>query len=455
MIFLFNYLKLAIWSSIYFYKPNELLLKIVHKNIDDCGCIAVKFVQWMLPKIEVMYDINKKTKENQWFYDFEEFYDKCKTHSLEETNKIYQKDFNRKLEEDYTIDEIIASGSIGQVYKVQDKNNNYYALKVLHPNMRSQIYFLEFIIWLLYTFPLTKNYLRYKLPVSLKDFISDFKLQTNLINEGNNCIQFYHEYKENDYIIIPEVFQLSKNILVMSYEEGEKFENITVSDYKKSQIQMIFKLFIKHNQYYFFMHGDLHKGNWKVRDNEKIVIYDFGYCWHIPIYLQNSFDIVDKAFLDIDNPEKVKIEFVEAIYVFLNKSVNKSIIKSEVDKLSKIMKCGDPSFLLKLMINCLWDSNVLLESYVLQSLIIHNQLQRNLEKYNVTITNKSGKMGEISNTYYKKQITDIICFCETKNIFEKYRKHLQEEYENECIILNELFETVNFNIPNLKELAIS
>ena len=89
MIFLFNYLKLAIWSSIYFYKPNELLLKIIHKNIDDCGCIAVKFVQWMLPKIEVMYDIDKKTKENQWFYDFEGFYDKCKTHSLEETNEIY------------------------------------------------------------------------------------------------------------------------------------------------------------------------------------------------------------------------------------------------------------------------------------------------------------------------------------------------------------------------------
>ena len=75
MIFLFNYFKLAIWSSIYFYKPNDLVLKIIHKNIDDCGCIAVKFVQWILPKIEVMYDIDKKTKENQWFYDFEEFYD--------------------------------------------------------------------------------------------------------------------------------------------------------------------------------------------------------------------------------------------------------------------------------------------------------------------------------------------------------------------------------------------
>ena len=455
MMFLFNYLKLAIWSSIYFYKPNELLLKIIHKNIDDCGCIAVKFVQWMLPKIEVMYDIDKKTKENQWFYDFEGFYDKCKIHSLEETNEIYLNDFNRKLEEDYTIDEIIASGSIGQVYKVHDKNDNYYALKVLHPNMRSQIYFLEFIIWLLYTFPLTKNYLRYKLPVSLKDFISDFKLQTNLINEGNNCIQFYHEYKENDYIIIPEVFQLSKNTLVMSYEEGDKFDDIQISDYKKAQIQMIFKLFIKHNQYYFFMHGDLHKGNWKVRDGEKIIIYDFGYCWHTPIYLQDSFDIVDKAFLEIDNPDKVKIEFVESVYIFFNKSVNKIIIQKEIDELSKNMRCDDPPFLLKLLINCLKDSDVLLESYVLNTLILHNQMERNLIKYNVTITNKSGKMGEISNTYYKKKINDIICFCETKNIFEKYRKHLQDEYESESIILNELFETVKFNIPNLKELAIS
>ena len=77
------------------------------------------------------------------------------------------------------------------------------------------------------------------------------------------------------------------------------------------------------------------------------------------------------------------------------------------------------------------------------------------DQYNVTITNKSGKLGEISNTYYKKKINDIICFCETNNIFKKYREHLQEEYDSECIIMNELFETVKFNIPNLKELAIS
>ena len=241
----------------------------------------------------------------------------------------------------------------------------------------------------------------------------------------------------------------------MSYEEGEKFDDIQMSDYKKAQIQMILKLFIKNNQHYFFMHGDLHKGNWKVRDGEKIVIYDFGYCWNVPKYLQDSFDIVDKAFLDIDNPEKVKKGFVEAMYMFSNKSVNKSIIKSEVDKLSKTLKCDDPSFLLKLMINCLKDSDVLLESYVLNGLILHNQMERNLIKYNVTITNKSGKLGEISNTYYKKKINDIICFCETNNIFKKYREHLQEEYDSECIIMNELFETVKFNIPNLKELAIS
>ena len=37
------------------------------------------------------------------------FYYKCKTHSLKETNEIYINDFNRKLEEDYTIDKMIAS----------------------------------------------------------------------------------------------------------------------------------------------------------------------------------------------------------------------------------------------------------------------------------------------------------------------------------------------------------
>ena len=65
MIFLLNYSKLFLWSLIYSQYKSDILLKIIKKNIDDCGCIATKFIQWVLPKLEVIYDIDKKEKNEK------------------------------------------------------------------------------------------------------------------------------------------------------------------------------------------------------------------------------------------------------------------------------------------------------------------------------------------------------------------------------------------------------
>ena len=93
---------------------------------------------------------------------------------------------------------------------------------------------------------------------------------------------------------------------------------------------------------------------------------------------------------------------------------------------------------------------------MIQTLILHNQVQNNLLKYNVTIQ-QTDKVGHIYHTYYRKQIHDIICFCQTKKVFPEYCKLIEKEYEEENIVLNEIFETVNNydNIDGLKQLAIS
>jgi len=452
-MFLFNYFKLSIWSIIYYYKPNELLLKIVHKNIKDSGCIAVKFVQWILPRIEVIYKIDKKTKENQWFYEFEELYENCNYHSLGYTEKIYKKDFNKTIDEDYIIDELLASGSIGQAYKIHNKKGESFVLKIIHPDMNQQIYFLSILIKILYIIPITKNYLEYKLPISLTDFITDFKSQTNLVHEGNNCLRFNKEYSNNPYIIIPEVYQLSENILIMSYEEGESIDTIDVSDYIKYQSALIMKMFIKHNQYFFnYMHGDLHKGNLKMRKDGKVVIYDFGFCWGFPSYLKESFQIIDKACINLKT-ENID-SFIDAFHLVINKKVSKKVVSEEIIKVFESSDLRDPSLLLEIITNLMKDNNIVVESYVIQAFILHTQMHKNLTKFNITITEAENK--DIAYEYYHKQIQDIICFCETKNIFNEYKNFLEEEFEKENIQIKEVFGTVRFdNIPNLKELAIS
>ena len=81
-MFLLNYIKIAIWSGLYYFqeKKSDIIMKIIINNIRDSGCVAIKFCQWILPKIDAIYDIDNSQENNKWFKDLEELYEECKTH---------------------------------------------------------------------------------------------------------------------------------------------------------------------------------------------------------------------------------------------------------------------------------------------------------------------------------------------------------------------------------------
>ena len=95
IFFLFNYLKLGAWCSIYYYQEqkSDIIFDIIVQNIKNSGCIAVKFVQWLLPKIEYIYMIDRSDGNNTWFHELESIYENCNYHSIEYTKKIYQGSF--------------------------------------------------------------------------------------------------------------------------------------------------------------------------------------------------------------------------------------------------------------------------------------------------------------------------------------------------------------------------
>ena len=93
------------------------------------------------------------------------------------------------------------------------------------------------------------------------------------------------------------------------------------------------KIFVKNNQHTHRLMANyyLHKGNWKVRIDEnkkiKLVIYDFGFCWRIPDYLnQDDSMFVDRSMItpieDIEN-------YSQALYLLVNKMTSiESILDS-------------------------------------------------------------------------------------------------------------------------------
>lgn len=452
MLGIINYTKLALWSTLYYFQKekSETVFKIIVKNIKESGCITIKLVQWLLPKIETIYDINKDNPKHSWFYNLEEIYENCDYHDIDYTKKIFKKDFSRDIDKDYEIINEIASGSIGQVYKVKSKyNGEYFAMKVLHPDTSSNLYLIEYLLKFLYNTPYIKDICHYYFPINVSDFIRDFKIQTNMINEGNNILHFSDAYKDQDVFVIPKVYKFSKNILIMSYEEGVTFDNIEASEYMKYKMIILNKIFVKNNQHtHRLMHGDLHKGNWKIRiddkENIKIVIYDFGFCWRIPEYLDKwSSMFIDRSMItpieDLDN-------YVKALYLLVNKlttieSIHKSV-KVVEKKLEKPREetdsvYDDPLFLVKLILEDSRKNKYLIDSFVFQSVILHNQLCNNLEKYGINV--KTGK-----SDYFKNQILNFINICDTYNTCKEYSKLLKEEYEVLNIKKEILFENTDY-----------
>lgn len=464
MIFIYNYLKLSMWSLIYYNKKNksEIIENIIIKNLKNKGCITIKFIQWFLPKLETINDISSEYK--RFFNKIEELYENCNFHDDKYTYKIYKQDFGLDFSEKYEIIEPIASGSIGQVYKIKDKNNKVYAMKCLHPNVDSQINTWEKMLKILSLIPFIRSKLQYYLPININNFVSDFKSQVNLVNEANNILTFKNNYKDIKYIIIPELFNFSKNIIIMSYEDGKYFSDPSVSDYLKQKIMILFRIFTKNNELITnFIHGDLHKGNWRIRVDKSdvyIVLYDFGFCWNIPRSIKDSLNLIDDAFFEISINNFNISKFSNASWHFIDKCVEYEKVYDVIKKYEN-KDVRDSGFLLNLILDVSRTYNIMINSYIIQSLILYTQMIGNFEKYGVASKINDNGIKRTVNGYLST-VYDMVNYCETYNIFHDFKEYVKTDlnnFENKMdestsilTIIDDVFNDYDLNM--IKKLAI-
>jgi len=455
----------------YLKKDNkEIIQDIVIQNIQDCGCVAIKLTQWAIPLIECNLELSFSFP----LHKLESFYENCNYHTISYTKKIYQREINESLDSRYEMNGLIASASMGQVYKVTDKRTKVvYALKVLHPDLGYNITLLKYMIRLLYLLPGVLKLIQSCIPIHLDEFFRDFESQTNLVNEANNCLQFGRFYNDNPFIIIPEVIQVSENTLLMSYEEGCRFDELDESEYTRFKCITLLKLFIKNNELIMnFIHGDIHKGNWKVRmisGIPQLLIYDFGLCWRVPDTIISHLSQLDTLFLEIDgksilNEDKLE-NMINGFHALLMEKCTKDEIRDIVTKdivtkdiVTKDTLSSDVMGILSQLLKLSRKTGYLIDSFILQSMIIASQLQKYFEDYHFA-RNEEGD-NDLTYEYYRRRLPDIYCFCKTHNIFEEYQKHLEKEFSLSGIKVEGMFETIdqenNFNdFPDLKNMAIS
>lgn len=180
----------------------------------------------------------------------------------------------------------IASASLGQVHlgKLQDKT---VAIKVLRPGVvhkiENDVENLKFISNFFKIFNSTASR---DLITFVEELEEMLKLETDYEKESENTKMFARNFKDFDWVIVPDVYYASKDVLVMEYVPSTKITEATGYD-KKSLTWAITKSQILQILNSGFFHGDPHPGNVGIKDG-KLVYYDFGMVSQISIKQKNT-----------------------------------------------------------------------------------------------------------------------------------------------------------------------
>ena len=248
-------------------KNNENNVNRLITITKKCGTLAIKLLQFIL-----MRDTSISNEKLCFVFE------NCENHSFEYTKELYFKEFHRSIYDDYIIIDTkpIASGSIGQVYKVYSKKRNeYIAMKVKHPNVDTDI--SSFINVIKIVCMITYSFNKYN--SIILEFIDNIHKQLNYTEEAKNTNRLKELWNSEKTIIVPEVFHYTNSIMCMTYHEGQNYNSL--SDHTKL-IVSLYMTFIFYTSFmvHDFFHADLHTGNWKViihNDGSiQIILYDCG-----------------------------------------------------------------------------------------------------------------------------------------------------------------------------------
>ena len=478
--YFFQYTRLiySIYNYINSYNVNNshniLLLENVIKNIKSSGSVAIKFCQWVTPKLEVMHlEENDILNDNKplWLKKLEDFYENCEDHDLKYTLKTYQRDFNESLNDNYEILDTIGSGSIGQVYLLQDKpltkysSRGKYVMKILHPSVHNDIYYFRIYYNLIRRISFIKKLLDEQFPFDINTFLDSFDEQSNFILESNNLLRIQENYRDNSFIIIPRLINCSRNIMIMSYEEGIAYEDLVCDNYQKYKIAILLVSFVRNNQQICnFAQGDLHKGNWKIRlceDNKhKLVIYDFGFCWKVPQNKTNTLDESVNIFEDCDDDENtIDYDRMTDLLLYLmkydesDKYKYRDIIYQYLRDNANLIRpwALNPSRIFKVAVKLCSETGLKIDPLLIQAIIIVIQCQKIFQEFRFISDDKQKCIS--SKEVYREKYMDWLSFYKTYNIFNDYSSLVKDRLNNIQTDVQNIFDT-NDLPESLKTLAL-
>tara|TARA_Y100001958_G_C21230585_1_gene556282 strand:+ start:797 stop:2113 length:1317 start_codon:yes stop_codon:yes gene_type:complete len=433
---IYNYFKLCI--KLYTFDKDDVNnVNTLFDQIVDCGSVCIKITQWILPILEMKYKIEYDNVP-YWFSKLENLYDNCNYHCDDYTRRVYLDEFNNEFSDKYKMIKVLSSGSMGGCYHIKSIDDDKdFCMKVIHPNIKYEMKILTY----LFKIPFFQNIFHKIVPISFEIFFDKFKEQINMIKEANNILQFRENYSKDELILIPKLYAVSSDILIMEYLPSYKLSEVDISDYKKTKLLSILFLFMRNNGLLNFNHGDLHKGNWGINDN-KIVIYDFGICWK---YSQKK-SKHNLKLVDLFDTEYAKDPLLfEKFSTILFELMDHTFDRDDFLKYAKIS--NEKYELNKLDVKSIY--NIVIRYFIERDKImdytffigIINVLQVNKIMLHYDVVN-----GRADIEWLNSKRKDLIDICEAYDSFKEYSNYYKDTLQNESIDYNYIQDKITQNL---------
>ena len=257
--------------------------------------------------------------------------------------------------------------------------------------------------------------------------------------------QLYANFKDNYLVVVPKTILATKDILVMSYEDGESFENNKIKETQKYKIALTLVLILRQGFLIDnFLHADLHNGNWKIRKYDdkdyQIIMYDTGICYSgknidinrgfIIAWETNNYIEISKLSMKLLGYDSCNLsnEIVNNLGVQLKNDLNKPLSITKV---------------IKTTVYFIKQNNLVANADYL-NVVITLAIMEDIFK-NYGIMPKDNELVKNTQDLYNIDYIDNINFCNTKGVFLELSKYLQ------LLVKNNLKQNRYSRFDNLEE----
>lgn len=284
----------------------EEVWKRLRLTLEELGPTFIKFGQMLSNRPDLL--------PQELIFELEQLQDSVPAVSSSEIKKVIEEDFEKPTEEVFYSfdDEPYAAASIAQVHIAKLGDGRPVAVKIQRPGIEEIV--------------ATDIQILHKLAKLLEDYTDEFEMihpvalveefdrviheELDFAREAMNMMQFRHNFKDEERIIIPKVYKSlsTARVLTMNFYTGYKISG--TDEMRKAGIdpsivadtgsELFFQQLFDHG----FYHADPHPGNMLILENNRICYLDFGMTGRIT---PSDRDLLGNIFISIAQKDVVRM----------------------------------------------------------------------------------------------------------------------------------------------------